>query len=144
MFCFVLVFVVKQKTAYDMRISDWSSDVCSSDLDRRHDQRGTTHAGAARGLFVTAMVGGGHGQVARHVGQWVMSPCARSPSRMTGGVVNVWCGAGDGTVHSRPLAPSHTWLVAFAPLRLELHRIANIRNGVMNMPNAPKIGRAHV
>src|SRR3546814_8656142 len=23
---------VKQKTAYDMRISDWSSDVCSSDL----------------------------------------------------------------------------------------------------------------
>src|SRR3546814_4631582 len=26
------VFVFKQKTAYDMRISDWSSDVCSSDL----------------------------------------------------------------------------------------------------------------
>src|SRR3546814_6562525 len=25
-------FVVKQKTAYDMRISDWSADVCSSDL----------------------------------------------------------------------------------------------------------------
>src|SRR3546814_4156106 len=34
-FCFF-----KQKTAYEMRISDWSSDVCSSDLghidDRRH------------------------------------------------------------------------------------------------------------
>src|SRR3546814_15131313 len=96
--------------------------------DRRLDQSGTTHAGAARGLLVTAMVGGGHGQVARHAGQWVMSPCARSPSRMTGGVVNVWCGAGDGTVHSRPLAPSHTRSVAFAPLRLELHRIANIRS----------------
>src|SRR3546814_2948806 len=26
--------VFKQKTAYEMRISDWSSDVCSSDLDR--------------------------------------------------------------------------------------------------------------
>src|SRR3546814_10161491 len=26
-------FFFKQKTAYDMRISDWSSDVCSSDLD---------------------------------------------------------------------------------------------------------------
>src|SRR3546814_2819680 len=26
-------FFVKQKTAYEMRISDWSSDVCSSDLD---------------------------------------------------------------------------------------------------------------
>src|SRR3546814_3968918 len=25
-------FLFKQKTAYDMRISDWSSDVCSSDL----------------------------------------------------------------------------------------------------------------
>src|SRR3546814_9174938 len=28
------VFFFKQKTAYDMRISDWSSDVCSSDLCR--------------------------------------------------------------------------------------------------------------
>src|SRR3546814_6962179 len=26
----------KQKTAYEMRISDWSSDVCSSDLNRFH------------------------------------------------------------------------------------------------------------
>src|SRR3546814_9569402 len=29
-FCF---FFFKQKTAYEMRISDWSSDVCSSDLE---------------------------------------------------------------------------------------------------------------
>src|SRR3546814_7746481 len=29
--CFVILFF-KQKTAYEMRISDWSSDVCSSDL----------------------------------------------------------------------------------------------------------------
>src|SRR3546814_11014370 len=27
-----MFFVFKQKTAYEMRISDWSSDVCSSDL----------------------------------------------------------------------------------------------------------------
>src|SRR3546814_12688477 len=27
-----MVFIFKQKTAYEMRISDWSSDVCSSDL----------------------------------------------------------------------------------------------------------------
>src|SRR3546814_14869160 len=32
---FILFFFVKQKTAYEMRISDWSSDVCSSDLDAR-------------------------------------------------------------------------------------------------------------
>src|SRR3546814_10182057 len=29
----VFFFFFKQKTAYEMRISDWSSDVCSSDLD---------------------------------------------------------------------------------------------------------------
>src|SRR3546814_10312041 len=29
---FYLYFFFKQKTAYEMRISDWSSDVCSSDL----------------------------------------------------------------------------------------------------------------
>src|SRR3546814_14383897 len=28
----MLFFLFKQKTAYEMRISDWSSDVCSSDL----------------------------------------------------------------------------------------------------------------
>src|SRR3546814_6349252 len=31
-FSFIYVFFFKQKTAYEMRISDWSSDVCSSDL----------------------------------------------------------------------------------------------------------------
>src|SRR3546814_10659610 len=30
--CITLFFFFKQKTAYEMRISDWSSDVCSSDL----------------------------------------------------------------------------------------------------------------
>src|SRR3546814_7002260 len=30
--CSCLFFFFKQKTAYEMRISDWSSDVCSSDL----------------------------------------------------------------------------------------------------------------
>src|SRR3546814_5572312 len=35
--CGCLFFFFKQKTAYEMRISDWSSDVCSSDLrERRH------------------------------------------------------------------------------------------------------------
>src|SRR3546814_5805562 len=30
--CAAIIFFFKQKTAYEMRISDWSSDVCSSDL----------------------------------------------------------------------------------------------------------------
>src|SRR3546814_5952901 len=33
----VWLFFFKQKTAYEMRISDWSSDVCSSDLPRLGD-----------------------------------------------------------------------------------------------------------
>src|SRR3546814_10132875 len=32
MMCVVFFFFFKHKTAYEMRISDWSSDVCSSDL----------------------------------------------------------------------------------------------------------------
>src|SRR3546814_2225711 len=31
---FLFVFFFKQSTAYELRISDWSSDVCSSDLQR--------------------------------------------------------------------------------------------------------------
>src|SRR3546814_11063648 len=35
----MVCFFFKQKTAYEMRISDWSSDVCSSDLPFRKDGR---------------------------------------------------------------------------------------------------------
>src|SRR3546814_7737065 len=41
-------FFFKQKTAYEMRISDWSSDVCSSDL-RRHHSKGQSLADRMRG-----------------------------------------------------------------------------------------------
>src|SRR3546814_11687503 len=40
-----VVFFFKQKTAYEMRISDWSSDVCSSDLEE------AAAAGGCRGTF---------------------------------------------------------------------------------------------
>src|SRR3546814_11740014 len=46
MICSLLFFFFKQKTAYEMRISDWSSDVCSSDLV------------------------GGAGEIDRHRGSW--------------------------------------------------------------------------
>src|SRR3546814_2787615 len=39
-------FFFKQKTAYEMRISDWSSDVCSSDL---RDLGGARHLGILLG-----------------------------------------------------------------------------------------------
>jgi len=61
-------------------------------------------------------------------GSWVMavgSPVGNSgsenrsrcfsPYLTRGGVAKLWYGGGDGRVHSRPSAPSHTWLVAFLP-----------------------------
>src|SRR3546814_6767824 len=44
----LLFFFFKQKTAYEMRISDWSSDVCSSDLARRRNGRRRASASRAR------------------------------------------------------------------------------------------------
>src|SRR3546814_5415632 len=44
------VFFFKQKTAYEMRISDWSSDVCSSDLGDRPRRRGTDRRSRAAGI----------------------------------------------------------------------------------------------
>src|SRR3546814_8949667 len=48
--CFhVFIFFFKQKTAYEMRISDWSSDVCSSDLEEaRAPYPAFTASGCAR------------------------------------------------------------------------------------------------
>src|SRR3546814_4667953 len=49
--CVRLFFFFKQKTAYEMRISDWSSDVCSSDLPLARlprDDPWTRHRLAAR------------------------------------------------------------------------------------------------
>src|SRR3546814_4454185 len=53
----------KQKTAYEMRISDWSSDVCSSDLDMRHEVVDRQHGLVAGRNRV------GHRQGARRTGQ---------------------------------------------------------------------------
>src|SRR3546814_1365219 len=43
-----LFFFFKQKTAYEMRISDWSSDVCSSDLPRRKGLHAQSERAAAQ------------------------------------------------------------------------------------------------
>src|SRR3546814_1290923 len=47
MFVVSLLFFVKQMTAYEMRISDWSSDVCSSDLHPRLRRGGVLRPGVA-------------------------------------------------------------------------------------------------
>src|SRR3546814_9909423 len=91
-------FFFKQKTAYEMRISDWSSDVCSSDLEsgpaaRRYlvgpvlsELRGRTGAHAAggdgradrgaAGLFrYRATRGSGSRSEERRVGKECVSTC---------------------------------------------------------------------
>src|SRR3546814_10113223 len=45
----VMFLFFKQKTAYEMRISDWSSDVCSSDLGRRAQARAGRPGGGRGG-----------------------------------------------------------------------------------------------
>src|SRR3546814_9360819 len=47
---FWFFFFVKQKTAYEMRISDWSSDVCSSDLRHAGPPATPPREPAGRGL----------------------------------------------------------------------------------------------
>src|SRR3546814_10819236 len=50
-FWVVSFFFLKQKTAYEMRISDWSSDVCSSDLSATPG-KSPRHERVARGAFM--------------------------------------------------------------------------------------------
>src|SRR3546814_10585454 len=49
-----MLFFFKQKTAYEMRISDWSSDVCSSDLNDPVEPLGSIRPQHSQviGLFV--------------------------------------------------------------------------------------------
>src|SRR3546814_2689926 len=55
-----LFFFFKQKTAYEMRISDWSSDVCSSDLHRRKPRRGRQADAGRDGQGVQRTLGQAH------------------------------------------------------------------------------------
>src|SRR3546814_9091654 len=74
--CRCLFFFFKQKTAYEMRISDWSSDVCSSDLrtgafgidaaDFIHVAQITSNWPLAIPLFMGLC--GCHGRFQRHAG----------------------------------------------------------------------------
>src|SRR3546814_2144339 len=54
MTCFFFFFCFKQKTAYEMRISDWSSDVCSSDLGINSQIPGQIVAQVSQNVFDTA------------------------------------------------------------------------------------------
>src|SRR3546814_5711658 len=81
-----LFFFFKQKTAYEMRMSDWSSDVCSSDLpfDTRHMRGpgrtpGTTTASMST---MSSGVGAAAGDASRVTG--IGATLARSEERRVG------------------------------------------------------------
>src|SRR3546814_7264002 len=80
MFFIFYFFFFKQKTAYEMRISDWSSDVCSSDL--RFFRPGLSHPGYG-------------------VSQWSIAHSARG--RTLGGAVHPTSGCGgNSTIAGAP------------------------------------------
>src|SRR3546814_13822371 len=60
-FCFFFFF--KQKTAYEMRISDWSSDVCSSDLLTPHGEEAGAIGGGLAYYDGKLFVSTGYGDV---------------------------------------------------------------------------------
>src|SRR3546814_5831201 len=72
----IYVFFFKQKTAYEMRISDWSSDVCTSDLHRLISELARGEAGISQAvdLLETAFPAG-QVRAARHA---VLLAAARS------------------------------------------------------------------
>src|SRR3546814_10907157 len=75
----VVFFFSKQKTAYEMRISDWSSDVCSSDLDELPYHSDSWRLERIRSLGDRFLSAGfpGHGDRSeeRRVGKECVSTC---------------------------------------------------------------------
>src|SRR3546814_17074083 len=81
-------FFFKQKSAYEMRISDWSSDVCSSDLPRARKEAPFDYAACAKEVVkqwgveglapfrtTTAARDVGHRSEERRVGKESVSAC---------------------------------------------------------------------
>src|SRR3546814_5446283 len=73
------IFFFKQKTAYEMRISDWSSDVCSSDLDYGFFAKDVVPEGTYAGV--------GETQTISVAAQWVTS--AEQPEELVYNIVKV-------------------------------------------------------
>src|SRR3546814_11887412 len=104
--CFFFFFF-KQKTAYEMRISDWSSDVCSSDLAR------TASPPSARARCRRSSAGISCTQGTHQVAQKLTSnTCPRKSAKAVAAPSRVWngtLGAGTGgseKVKLRPNGPS--------------------------------------
>src|SRR3546814_5744196 len=134
---YMLFFFYKQKTAYDMRISDWSSDVCSSDLRHREFVMGSGDMSADELLrffvgFNKAMVAHlGAGAVIYEVIDWRSLHSLLDATRdILGPLANMAVWAKDRPGQGSFLRSQH-----------ELILIFKIKG---KMRNNVKIGRAHV
>src|SRR3546814_6272632 len=97
-----MCFFIKQKTAYEMRISDWSSDVCSSDLRHQQGDRHAANSGGQRvpGPVVGVLLAGRLDGAAE-----LLPPALQELKRLAGDVADVQA-ADEGTAPS-PDAPEH-------------------------------------
>src|SRR3546814_1634053 len=93
-----VVFFFKQKTAYEMRISDWSSDVCSSDL-----------------LFISCLIMGGTAAQASQYLQCVTYARQISGVQLSGNA-NTWWDHAEG-VYDRGNEPRVGAVLAFRSSR---------------------------
>src|SRR3546814_11676796 len=96
MWLFVYLCFVKQKTAYEMRISDWSSDVCSSDRGAQ-----SRHAAPGGGGMrqIGAHVSVPYLRIVEHVGDIVDRPCRNG--RRFAPREQIGAGDGGGALHQR-------------------------------------------
>src|SRR3546814_7935199 len=128
LFFVLFFFFFKQKTAYEMRISDWSSDVCSSDLRTAH-----------RGGGINRRV---HNRL-DHI-----HPLDDMAER---GIAQIVAGRGGIGIEARPLIAHHDRELAARRARLEprdRERAAHMMHpglaGGLMPDRRQEIGRAHV
>src|SRR3546814_16078691 len=108
-----MIFFFKQKTAYEMRISDWSSDVCSSDLAHpdTHSNpqvRADLVLALARGAGAHGMVGGQMIDLQAETQQLDIGQITRLQQPTTGALIAFACEAGaimDSATAPAPEAP---------------------------------------
>src|SRR3546814_4544366 len=81
--CDVLLFFFffKQKTAYELRISDWSSDVCSSDLRRRERLDALIGDPAFSGLKLVSWPPAAPGTIAQDITHLIATAPPAEPER---------------------------------------------------------------
>src|SRR3546814_9747833 len=110
----MVFFFFKQKTAYEMRISDWSSDVCSSDLSPRSNEvplgspRVTSDFIDKSKIFLEP-------PVMLLVSNQMVLPMASSETEADVAGVGVAVGAGEGVVDPWPIGLGKWGSLALTP-----------------------------